>query len=211
MASWLRNESAMGTKRRTSKTILLLCVAVLLTATAAWADVQSLGVLSFDNVIPGSPGSAGQNQFTVLNLTGNSGVFIPGVIDSLTFQSASLALTDSSGTSIVSLPDISATNSQATPLFVDTDLFTLAVFQATLSQTQFKLDNGSIFQASSNVLSATLLPSSGPDLVAGVDFALINVSGTVLPPAVPEPTTLMLLALGSPFLLRKYSNPRPRS
>lgn len=187
---------------------LILFVAILLLCGATFADTQPVGVLSFDIVVPASPNSAGQNLFTVTNLTGNTGVFSPGVIDSLTFQSASLTLTGSSGTQVINLLDIPATASQASPLFLDSDSFTQAVFSGTLSNTIFALDSGTTFQASSNVLSATLLPSSGPDLIAGLDLTVINVTGNVVVPTAPEPATFTLIALASPILLRRR---RPRS
>jgi len=64
--------------------------------------------------------------------------------------------------------------------FPSTDEFTSAVFAATLSQSSFKLSDGSTFNAASSI-SVDLLPSSGSLLQAGVDFGTINAEPLTAP------------------------------
>ena len=69
--------------------------------------------------------------------------------------------------------------------FPDSQLLTDALFQATLSTTTFTI-SGQTYLAASNVVTADLLPSSGPDLQAGLDFALINIEAS--PIVAPTPS-----------------------
>lgn len=58
--------------------------------------------------------------------------------------------------------------------FPDTSLFTGAIFTATLSQTSFLLSDGSTFLVGVSEITAEILPSSGPSLVAGTDFGVVT-------------------------------------
>src|ERR1700738_3975513 len=87
-----------------------LCM-MALTAVASAAPI-SLGVVSFDVLIPGGPGAPGVNAFTVSNLTGDpsaSGFALPPdfpAITPLTLRGASLMLNGASGFQTISLGDL---------------------------------------------------------------------------------------------------------
>jgi hypothetical protein len=69
----------------------------------------------------------------------------------------------------------------------DNEVFTSAELTATLSATTFARAGGGVFTASSTAIDTLLLPSSGPNLIAGADLALIEASGSISTPPVPEP------------------------
>ncbi len=163
----------------------------------AKGDTVTLGLLTFDVNSPGTPGSPGLNAFTLTNGTGAFSLFpdFP-VASDVTFLGATIT-PDGLGAS--PFGDQGPGSSQV--LFLDTDIFTSALFQATLNQTLFTLGDATSFQANSDVLSATLLPSSGTQLTPGVDFAVLTVSGTPVATPVPEPRQWLLLAVGLPLLM----------
>jgi hypothetical protein len=177
--------------------LLVLFVLSVMSAGAASADSVTVGVLSYDVNDPGTAVSVGIDAFTLYN---GSGAFslppdLP-VANDLTFLGAAVT---PAGLGASSFGDQGPGSSQI--LFLDSDFFTSALFQATLSQTLFTLSDGTSFQADSNVLTAKLLPSNGTALVAGTDSVLLTVSGTPVVTTVPEPSSLLLVAGALPLLL----------
>lgn len=160
------------------------------------ADQIDVGVLSFDVLDPGLPGFPGQNAFTLTNLTGTFSLFPDyPVADNVTFLDANVT---PSGLGASSFGDFGPGSAQVA--FSATNDFASALFQATLSQTVFTLGDGTTFQADSNLVAASLLPSSGPSLIPGVDFVILTVSGSPVTSAVPEPPSWLLLMASLPFL-----------
>jgi hypothetical protein len=164
----------------------------------ALADILPVGYLSLDVLIPGAPGSPGVNAFTIGDLTGDpfaGGFAVPPtfpVITSLTFKDSSLVLVSGGSSQTFLLGDIGPGFFSSHALeFADTEDFSSATFSATLDTTSLQLDGGGSFTASSALISALLLPSSGNSLVAGTDFVYINVSDEVS--AVPEPASCLLV------------------
>jgi len=120
----------------------------------------------------------------------------------------------------VSLGDIAAgalvdPSTGFTPLglqFPDTFSFTQAEFKATLSDTLFHLadggvlangnpyPSGSVFTADSPSVDVFITPSSGTNLTAGIDQAVISVSGAVSAAVIPEPASGSLLLLLLPWV-----------
>jgi len=182
LATPLRSRIFRGSLR-----VLLVLIVLGLGTCLASADTVAVGVLSFDIDNPGAT-----NAFTLYNFTGSNSLApdFP-VADDVTFLGASLTLTDSSGSTANPLGDVGPGSTQL--LVLASDDFLEADFSATLSETTFGLSDGTTFQADSDALSVTLLPSSPPDLQAGVDFALITVSGSVVVAPTPEPPTWLLL------------------
>jgi len=168
-----------------------------MSAGAASADSVTVGVLTYDVNNPGTAVSVGIDAFTLYNGTGAFSLppDLP-VAGDLTFLGAAVT---PAGLGVSSFGDQGPGSSQI--LFLDSNLFTSALFQATLSQTLFTLSDGTSFQADSNVLTATLLPSNGTTLVAGTDSVLLTVSGTPVVAAVPEPSSLLIVAGALPLLL----------
>jgi hypothetical protein len=168
---------------------------VLMGSAAARADSLNVGVLSFDVLIPGAI-----DAFTVNNST-EAFSLSPDfpVTSALTFSSPTLTLTESGTPGSLSLGDIGPGFSQQ--LVLDSASFSEADFTAQLSQTLFTLADGTSFQASSNTLTGTLLPSSGPFLTPGVDSVLLTVSGSVVATPVPEPSSWLLFAGAAPWLI----------
>jgi hypothetical protein len=180
---------------------LAVIVAALLQAavpSTARADLE-LGILSYDVFIPGVPGSPGVNAFDIANLTGDpavGGYALPPtfpVLTSVTFLNSSLALTSNGSTTTVMLGDIGP-GFFSSPLleFPDTESFSLAIFSATLDVTTFSVAAGDAASVATPLVVTSLLPSTGGNLVADTDFALIGVSPVVS--GVPEPFSLALLA-----------------
>ena len=157
------------------------------------ADVLNLGVISFDNLIPAELGP-GVNAFDISNFT-DSSFFLPPDFLSLTpvtLKNGTLKLFGSNP-QIIALGDIGPGFLAPAAVFPDTDNFTSAEFTASLDVTTFQLFGGGSFTANSAAIDVFLNPLSGPNLVAGVGFALITVSneGT----AIPEPASWPLLGL----------------
>jgi len=162
-------------------------------ANCARADSVNLGTLSFDPFFPGLI-----DAFTVNNSTGAFSV--PGfpVIDNVVFTGATLAYTGSVPAN-QALGDLGPSGSQT--FVLDSDTFSSATFQAVLSATLFTLADGTHFQADSNTVTTTLSPSNGANLIPGVDFAPIAISGSFVTAQVPEPPTWLLLVGMAPFLI----------
>ncbi|MFI5305589.1 MAG: PEP-CTERM sorting domain-containing protein [Nitrospiria bacterium] len=183
----------------------LICVVLTVLTVSNVAYSIPVGVVSFDNFIPADPTSAipGVNAFNLNNLTGPSGLppDFP-VTDSLIFDNSNLVVTFADGsTQSISLGDIGPgllSDSSGNPLFnlqfADTTNFMSASFTAILNEASFLLADGSTFNANSTAVIATILPSTGAYLSAGVDYAVIDVAPAASP--VPEPSTLILMAIG---------------
>ena len=174
---------------------LLGLLLLLMGSAAARADSLNVGVLSFDVLIPGAI-----DAFTVNNST--EAFKLPPdfpVSSALTFSSPTLTLTESGTPGSTSLADIGPGPFQQ--FVLDSANFSEAEFTAQLSQTLFALADGTSFQASSNTLTATLLPSSGPFLTPGVDSVLLTVSGSVVATPVPEPSSWLLFAGAAPWFI----------
>jgi hypothetical protein len=163
--------------------VVILSLAALL-GLPSFAQATPIGILSFDLL------GGGANTFNVTNFTGSFG--LPPLFPSLTdvfFTNTTLQVEDEQGT--VSNFDLgtigpgSFMDLSGLLVFPDFVRFTRAQLSATLAQTALTLANGSTFQASPLIV-ATLLPSSGTFLEAGVDFVTIHAQ------AVPEPSTLLL-------------------
>lgn len=171
----------------------------------AKASTLTVGLFSFDEFIGAAEGSPGVNVFTINDFTGSSSLPPDApVVTPLTFDSVSVTLNGSQHVS----PGNAAPGTTLAPAleFLDTQVFTSATLQGTLSATTFELSDGTFFQASSSLFSVALLPSSGADLVAGVDFAVITVSGSPVLSSVPEPATEWLMLptlLAVAYLARK--------
>jgi len=169
-----------------------LLAALLLSTPVCQAGAISIGYLSLDILISAAPGSPGVNTFTVANLTGDplsGGNDLPPtfpVLTPLTFKNSSLVLWSGGSSQTISLGDIGPGFFSPFSLeFADTVLFSSADFTAILETTNLQLDGGGGYMASSDAISAVLLPSSGNSLVAGTDFTLIQV--------VPEPESFRLI------------------
>lgn len=166
---------------------LLLDVAVLaLLPTVGRADVVTVGDIEFDSFSPGL------NSFTINNFTGSNNLGFFPVADDVTFDNVVLTATEADATILTfDLGGIGpGTNTDAQ--VADSLLFTQVVFSGTLDPSTFSLTNGfSGTFAADPALSFALLPSGGSYLVADVDFGTINATSA----AVPEPSTLSLLAL----------------
>jgi hypothetical protein len=171
--------------------------ALLFFSAVASAEIVDLGVFSFDNLIPAGA-TPGVNVFDISNFTGATWSLPPDypVVTELTLQDAMLTLNGSGGPQQISLGDIAPGlfTPPSSVQFVDTETFTSAILTGMLSDTSLSLFDGTSFTAASPTFSATILPSIGSDLTAGVDFAVISASGQAS--STPEPTTAALLTGG---------------
>lgn len=183
-----------------SSIIARLLVGGLLIATNSWANVVvNVGIISFDNLIPGSAGAPGVNVFDISNYTGDpsaGGFALPPDFPSftgLTFSSSQLTLVSGGSSQTIDLGDIGPGPLTATgPIqFPDTTLFSSASFTATTVNLMITLSDGTNVAGPFSI-DALILPSSGPSLVAGTDFALITATPVT---GVPEPSESGLLML----------------
>lgn len=177
----------MTTYRFTAKHILRTAALLIAACLPASADPMSLGILSFDSILPGV-----SDQFTISNM---SGLFdLPSdfpVTTAVTFQNAQLTLFGPSApVSPILLGDIGP-GAAATGLFSDASQFTSAVFTATLGPTTLSLDGGGA-ETVDSFITATLLPSSGSLLVADTDLTVIEAAAPA-PSSVPEPSAFALI------------------
>ena len=176
---------------------LLLSVALFIASSPGllWADSLNLGVVSFDNLIPAGL-SPGVNAFDISNFTDISFALPPDFpsVTPVTLKNSTLKLFGST-TQILALGDIGPGFLSPAASFPDTVDFSSAEFTADLDVTTFLLSGGGTFTANSAAIDVFLNPSSGANLVAGIDFALITVSNE--PTAIPEPASWSLLALAT--------------
>lgn len=203
---------------RGSNVLLALTALTVALAGAAHADNVAVGILSFDVLIPGDTTTPGVDAFDISNLTGDptlGGFALPPdfpTLASLTFLNSTLTLSNGASSQIVNLGDIApGVFSDLSLQFVDGTPFTSAIFSATLSATSLNISGAAQdFVADSANLTATLLPTAGTGLTAGVDLVVLNVSGSFPPPpTVPEPSTAEpILAVGmlAVWLLNKRAH-----
>jgi hypothetical protein len=167
--------------------ILVLGTFLAMLPIAAMADSVPVGDLEFNSL------SAGVNDFTVNNFTGSNNLGFFPVADNIIFDNAVVMATESNGTILTFDLGNLAPGTDTSAQVSDSLLFTQVVFSATLDPSTFTLTNGfSGTFAADPTLSFTLYPSSGADLVAGVDLGAIDASSVVT----PEPSTISLFALG---------------
>jgi hypothetical protein len=198
--------------------LLIVCLAA-----PARAETISLGVLSFDQLIPADPENAlfvGTNAFNIFNLTGDfASPLDPGVPPNpttpISFNGANLLLTTSSGGTVnVPIGTIAPgllVDDTGFPLFAlqfaETETFVSAVFTAVLSVQDFVFADGSTFHAAAPELRYTLAatgsllanPLVPSDPLAPLTAVAFELTGDLVPPSpepVPEPTTIALLAVG---------------
>lgn len=174
------------------------------------ADTVSVGVVSFNTLIPGAPGSPGVNDFEIDNFTGPFDLApdFPSVT-SLSFNNVTLILSlVGGGTQTITLGNLTAGSYTPVNLqFSASDGFSSAQLTATLNQTTFSLSGGSSFSATSAQLSVLLTPNSGPSLTPDTDFSLISVSDAAAT-SVPEPATSW--AVGATLASVIYASRRKR-
>jgi hypothetical protein len=175
--------------------------AFCLIASQAWAapvDVN-IGVLSFDVLIPSTPQFTGVDQFTINNFTGSNNLApdFP-IVDSVLFQNVTVKV----GSTTINLPDIAPGSVQPLSLgFVDSDLFASAIFSATVNGTTFNLADGTVLQLTSDVVTGTIVPSSGRTLAAGLDLVVLTVNGNIGVSSVPEPSSRSLSVAATILML----------
>jgi len=168
--------------------ILVLATFLAMLPITAMADEVPVGDLEFNNLF------TGVNDFTVNNFTGTNNLGFFPVADNITFDNVVLTATESNGTILTFDVGNLAPGTDTSAQVADSLLFTQVVFSATLDPSTFTLTNGfSGTFAADPTLSFTLYPSSGADLVAGVDLGTIDASSSIV---TPEPSTISLFALG---------------
>jgi hypothetical protein len=211
--SWRSSCSALSTVPSTFRSLiagLLVVPGLLLFSTPAHATplTVTVGTFSFDQFLPAADTTPGVNAFDILNLTDlgldldGSGVIAPA----LNFLNLAATFVDEGGTAgaPITLGDLAANSLLADStgvsplLFADTQFFASAVLTGMIEGFTAQLADGSVFTAALSPFTVTILPLSGTTLAAGVDLASITITGDVSTPTseVPEPGTLLLLAMG---------------
>ena len=182
-------------------------------STAAFSETINLGIISFDVLTPGNGISPGVNVFNITNLTGDpllSGFALPSdfpVFTSVIIMGATLTLEDGGAPTVIGLSAIDPGPFlvPGSLQFPDTVAFTSVILSATLNQTSLLLADGTTFLTDSALVLVTMLPFVDPSLVAGSDFAVISVTGSVAAAGVPEPRSagMMMAALGLAFVVTR--------
>jgi|SRR5271163_2431101 len=196
---------------------LVMAALLAVVGTTASADTIDLGTLNFDPFIADVPGFPGVNTFDVSNYTGDPNLggnafppFFP-VLTFVNFNDLSLSVTEDDGTL---LPAI-ALGSMVGPgdtffnaaNFPDTQGFLSATLTGDLSTTTVTLSDGTVVTVGGD-FSATIVPSMGTDLTAGVDYATISAETVVV--GAPEPSGFVLLGCGALLMLALIRSRVPR-
>jgi hypothetical protein len=187
--------------------VFVLAVMMLIApVVAAHADPINLGFISFDNLIPSDGGIPGIDGFTIGNLTGDpaaGGFGLPTdfpVFSPILFVNSILTVVENGLSTDYLLGNIGPGFFQPDVLqFLTSAQITSATFAAQLGPLVFTLADGTIWSANSTSVTASLLPSSGSFLTAGLDVALLTVDASqqsTPPSSVPEPRTWLLVASG---------------
>jgi hypothetical protein len=176
----------------------------------AYADLYPVGVLSYDLI------SATDDQFDITNGTGTNAsllgfpittpVTITPTSLTVNFLGGGSAVLPGSDFTVVDAQDDLDCNAAACNLFGSLPIIS-AVLTGTFSPTT---GLAGLTPPDTGVLAdftATLTPSSGPVLVAGVDAALITATGTAPVSSVPEPGVFGLFGatIVGAFLLERKS------
>jgi len=173
---------------------------VLLTIASCSADPMLLGTFSFDQLVLASQSSSGVNAFTISNYTGDPGVggfALPPdfpVYSPITFKNIVVTLVSGGMLQTYSVPDVVGGSITPAQLqFPDTLTFDSASISLSLDQASLTLSDSTVFDAIP-LVTVTIVPSTGPFLAAGTDFALLaaNAAGTEIPE--PRSTAAVILA-----------------
>jgi hypothetical protein len=169
---------------------LLLITGFLLVCMPLCADTLTIGLISFDNLVPAGPSAPGVNVFTLYDFTGSNALPPDAPVTTpLDFLDTAVTL---DGSQVNNAGTITPGSTQAAVLeFSTSQNFTSATFSADLSSPTF-VANGQSYLAASSVVTASLLPSSPPDLIAGVDFVPITIEASPVAATVPEPSSCCL-------------------
>jgi hypothetical protein len=176
----------------------ILMAALLLPA--SYAAPIAIGVISFDVAVPPSGADAGVNVIQIQNLTGSASL-LPDfpVLTDLTFSSLTLTLTTSGGLQVIDLGVLGPGSLPTNPAlqFASTFAIQSLTLTAILSpSTGLAIDGsaGPLAMTDPNLLYV-LLPSAGDELVAGIDFGVLetNLLPTQDPNPIPEPATFTLV------------------
>jgi PEP-CTERM motif-containing protein len=213
--SWLSFCFLRFPVRSSSRSLIAGVVAVsamLGLATPAHATTLSVVVGNFflETLIPADGTNPGTIDLNVINLT-DIGLDLDGtgvVAPPIQFTGLTATAFDDAGAQIASAPlgDLAAGQSLNDPSgfpspvfqFVDTQLLSAIILTGTIEGFTALLADGSVFTAPLFQFTASMLPSQGSTLLAGIDSANISIVGDLEAPAtsVPEPGTLTLLAAG---------------
>lgn len=179
---------------------VVLSLTLLLAASLpARAAVINVGLLSFDEISPSEGDAPGFNAFTIMNLTGDSALLdeFP-VVSPLVFTSSTLSVVGDSLGDIG--PGLFEPQDENLLRFTTLEQFSSVTFLAQLASASFTLADGTVWDAVSSQITATMLPATGSFLEVG-QSALLTVNAVQqLPPPppdpVPEPQTWMLVGTG---------------
>ena len=193
--------------------VIVLSLALLLApAMPARAALINIGLLSFDEFIPSDGEQPGVNAFNVLNLTGDFA--LPGdfpIVSPIVFTTSTLSVVADPLGDIG--PGLFEPQTEGLLYFTALAQFSSATFSAQLGSLVFTLADGTVWEALSPEIIATLLPTTGSFLETGQSVLLTvdAVQQSVPPPPpnpVPEPQTWLLLGTGITALagLRRGGN-----
>ncbi len=199
------------------RVFVLSSILLLASFTDAHAAAINLGFISFDTLIPSDGEATGVNVFSIGNLTGDPGsggfalpedfpVFTP-----IVFANSTMTVVEHGSSTNYLLGDLGPGFAQPDLLrFLASAQISSATFSAQIGPLAFTLADGSIFAANSSLVTATLMPSAGLYLSAGLDVALLTIDATPQT-TVPEPQTWLLLASGLATLAQCRRRTRARS
>lgn len=203
------------------RVFLLSLMMLLAPIVTAQADPIDLGFISFDNLIPSDGDVAGINGFTIGNFTGDpatGGFALPPdflVFTPILFSNSTMTVVEGSTSTSFLLGNLGPGFFLPDALqFLTSAQISSATFFAEIGPLVFTLANGTTYESNAATVSATLLPSSGAFLSAGLDLALLTIDADpqVPPPTgVPEPQTLLMVGSGIAILAGWRRRRRDRS
>ena len=182
------------------RVVVLSLTLLLAPAMPARAALINLGVFSFDEFIPSDGAQPGVNAFNVLNFTGD--FTLPDefpVVSPIVFTGSTLSVVGDPLGDIG--PGVFEPPTEGLLYFTALAQLSSATFSAQLGSLVFTLADGTVWEAVSPDIIATLLPTTGSFLEVG-QFALLTVNAVQQSPPppppdpVPEPQTWLLLGTG---------------
>lgn len=177
-----------------------LGILVSIVLTSAGATPIAIGLVSFDELIPGAPGE-GVNYVSILNLTGDPGTggwaIEPDfpVYSMIEFRDLKLTVSIGGSTADYSLPNLmpGAMEPLVELQFVNDTAVEFVTLTGKVNSKSLQIGTKGPVDVHSDVFIATIWPMAGVSLSPGADLAVLYVSPAST--GIPEPTTAPLIAI----------------
>ena len=181
---------------------ILLGLSALILPATSFADTVTLGTLSYDTSIPAGPQGPGVNAIDILNLTaGGDFLDANGILSAVTFKNLTTSMNGAAAQSLGSLAPGDFSLFPAVLLSPSESIASI-LLTGTLDTTSVLNGNGIPINLPSSFTLTLNNPDNSPLVV---DQSLVPI--TVETVATPEPSTVLLMAVGLLFV-RVLANKR---